>query len=187
MNLTGIDGGRGSSGYAELWRERRTRFSPWCSAGVLGKAFFRDVGVGVYVSSDETQSAQPCTLRSSQPTGEGSRCPGLNVAVLNHAPMWLRRRALKGIVIVDREPRSKTSLKLAAIDDFSGRTVRGSVEAQPGEWSEAKAGRAPPHKGARRRWRGKREGLSASEPGGLLPAAFDVRASPSPSSTRSPS
>jgi len=37
--------------------------------------------------------------------------------VLNYAPMWLRLRALKGRVIVDKDPLLRLALKLAAIDN----------------------------------------------------------------------
>ena len=41
----------------------------------------------------------------------------VDVVVMNHAPMWLRLRALKGKVVVDRDPMLRLALKLAAIDN----------------------------------------------------------------------
>ena len=41
----------------------------------------------------------------------------VDVVVLNYAPMWLRLRALKGRVIVDKDPLLRLALKLAAIDN----------------------------------------------------------------------
>ncbi|MEM4639012.1 MAG: hypothetical protein QW394_08710 [Thermofilaceae archaeon] len=41
----------------------------------------------------------------------------VDVVVLNYAPMWLRLRALKGRVIVGKDPLLKLALKLAAIDN----------------------------------------------------------------------
>ncbi|KYH36452.1 MAG: DNA polymerase III subunit beta [Candidatus Bathyarchaeota archaeon B24] len=83
----------------------------------LTNPVFHDLDLGVYVkgSPDILDSAVYAEKLSVELTKRLSL--PVDVVVLNHAPMWLRLRALKGKVVVDRDPMLRLALKLAAIDN----------------------------------------------------------------------
>ena len=90
---------------------------------------FHDLDLGVYVKTP--QDILDSAVYAEKLSVELTKILGLpvDVAVLNHAPMWLRLRALKGEVVVDRDPMLRLALKLAAIDNniaaFRERVRRG--------------------------------------------------------------
>ena len=87
----------------------------------LTSKVFHDIDIGIYLY-------RPCdVLRDYEYAENLSRelekkvnLP-IDVVVLNHTPMWLKYRALKGKVIVDRDPILRLALKLAAIDNMLSR------------------------------------------------------------------
>ena len=86
--------------------------------GFLEKPFFRDVDLGVYLKGFQGDIID-AAVYAEEASAELTREIGIpvDVVVLNYAPMWLRLRALKGKVIVDRDPMLRLALKLAAIDN----------------------------------------------------------------------
>ncbi|MBS7247076.1 MAG: nucleotidyltransferase domain-containing protein [Candidatus Jordarchaeales archaeon] len=86
--------------------------------GALDKAAFHGIDVGVYAGFEADSVS--FALYAEELSAKLTRVAGIpvDVVILNHAPMWLRYRALKGVVIVDRDPVLRVSLKLAAIDNI---------------------------------------------------------------------
>jgi len=86
--------------------------------GFLERPVFRDLDVGVYLGGfrgdaiDAAVYAEGLSVELTKRAGVP-----VDVVVLNYAPMWLRLRALKGRVIVDKDPLLRLALKLAAIDN----------------------------------------------------------------------
>lgn len=78
---------------------------------------FHDLDLAVYLR--EPRDILDSAVYAERLSVELTKMLGLpvDVVVLNHAPMWLRLRALKGVVVVDRDPVLRLALKLAAIDN----------------------------------------------------------------------
>lgn len=78
---------------------------------------FHDLDLAVYVRG--LQDVLDSAVYAEKLSAELTKILSLpvDVVVLNHAPMWLRLRALKGVVVVDRDPLLRLALKLAAMDN----------------------------------------------------------------------
>jgi len=86
--------------------------------GFLEKQLFRDLDLGVYIKNFRGDIID-AAVYAEKLSAELTREIGIpvDVVVLNYAPMWLRLRALKGKVIIDKDPILRLALKLAAIDN----------------------------------------------------------------------
>lgn len=97
--------------------------------GFLERPVFRDLDVGVYLRSYQGDAID-AAVYAERLSAELTKRTGIpvDVVVLNHAPMWLRFKALKGRVIVDKDPVLRLALWLAAMDNSiaSWRTLRTS-------------------------------------------------------------
>ena len=84
----------------------------------ISKSFFRDIDLGVYLKEFHGDAVD-AAVYAEELSAELTRRIGIpiDVVVLNYAPMWLKLRALKGKVIIDRDPIQRLALKLAAIDN----------------------------------------------------------------------
>ncbi len=87
--------------------------------GFLEERAFRDVDVGVYVDRKEVKDMVASSAYADELSGRLTKRAELpvDVVVLNYAPLWLVRRALKGVVILDRDPVLRMALWLASIDN----------------------------------------------------------------------
>ena len=87
--------------------------------GFLEERAFRDVDVGVYVDGKEVRDMVASSAYADELSGRLTKRAELpvDVVVLNYAPLWLVRRALKGVVILDRDPVLRMALWLASIDN----------------------------------------------------------------------
>lgn len=86
--------------------------------GFLERPVFHDLDLGVYLR-DFKGDAIDAAVYAENLSAELTKQVGVpvDVVMLNYAPMWLRLRALKGRVIVDKDPLLRLALKLAAIDN----------------------------------------------------------------------
>ena len=84
---------------------------------------FRDIDIGVYLAHGTRAGGDivEAALYAEELSVELSRLVGLpvDVVVLNHAPAWLLHRALRGRVILDRDPVLRARLYLMALDTLS--------------------------------------------------------------------
>ena len=91
--------------------------------GFLEERPFRDIDVGVYLAHGTRagEDIVEAALYAEELSAELSKLVGLpvDVVVLNHAPVWLLYRALKGRVILDRDPVLRARLYLMALDTLS--------------------------------------------------------------------
>ena len=86
--------------------------------GFLGEHPYRDIDVAVYLKEniDEINAS----LYSEELSNKLTKLLGtrVDVVVLNTAPMWLKARALKGVLIIDKDPITRIALKLAVQDNI---------------------------------------------------------------------
>ncbi len=81
---------------------------------------FHDIDVGLYVDKKVVGDIVESSAYAEEVSGKLTRkveAP-VDVVVLNYTPMWLVRRALKGIVLVDKDPILRAALWLASIDNI---------------------------------------------------------------------
>ena len=101
--------------------------------GFLEDRPFRDLDIGVYLSrvARAAEDVIEASLYAEDLASELSGVADLpvDVVVLNHAPPWLLYRALRGKVLVDKDPILRARLYLMAMDNLAlvrwhGRTAR---------------------------------------------------------------
>lgn len=94
--------------------------------GVIERSFVRDVDLAIYLNSKLIGDEVDAAVYSERLSKELSDKLGIpiDVVVLNFAPMWLRRRILRGRVLIDRDQILRLSLKLAVMDNLVERFTR---------------------------------------------------------------
>ncbi|RLI13699.1 nucleotidyltransferase domain-containing protein [Candidatus Bathyarchaeota archaeon] len=91
--------------------------------GFLEDRPFRDLDIGIYLSHTvrAAKDVIEASLYAEELASDLSSLIGLpvDVVVLNHAPIWLLHRALRGRVLVDRDPIFRIKLYLMALDNMA--------------------------------------------------------------------
>ena len=89
--------------------------------GFLEARPFRDLDLGLYLARDVPAGRDiiEAALYAEELAAELSQALGLpmDVVVLNHAPPWLLYRALRGRVLLDRDPILRIRLYLMALEE----------------------------------------------------------------------
>jgi len=87
---------------------------------------FHDVDIGIHVDRKTIKDIIDASLYSEELSEElaGKIGVPVDIVILNFAPMWLVRRALNGILLVDRDPVLRAALRLTAIDNAYVASVR---------------------------------------------------------------
>jgi predicted nucleotidyltransferase len=87
---------------------------------------FHDVDIGIHVDREVIKDVIDASLYSEELSKDlvGKIGVPVDIVILNFAPMWLIRRALNGILLVDRDPVLRAALRLTAIDNAYVASVR---------------------------------------------------------------
>ncbi len=87
--------------------------------GFLDKPSFHDIDIALYLRENGGDIIEDAIYaeRLSKELGKLIDLP-IDVVILNHSPMWLRYRALRGIILVDRDPILRLAHKFAAADNI---------------------------------------------------------------------
>ncbi|MBO3804205.1 MAG: nucleotidyltransferase domain-containing protein [Candidatus Brockarchaeota archaeon] len=102
----------------ELGAREEVVFAVMFGSFLEGKGF-HDIDVGIYVDRKAVKDEVDASAYADEVSGRLTKKAGVpvDIVVLNFAPMWLTRRALKGALLVDRDPILRAALRLASIDN----------------------------------------------------------------------
>ncbi len=90
--------------------------------GFLDKPSFHDIDIALYLREDGGDIVEDAIYaeRLSKEFGKLIDLP-VDVVILNHSPMWLRYRALRGIIRVEGDPLLSLAHKFAAAENMMQR------------------------------------------------------------------